>query len=255
MPTGISVWTPVRSTPTEMETPDFSDCAPADPTVASGAAEVCNGYDDNCDGDIDGPDLPSVTASCEDGDPCTSGEACGAPPPAAFVISEMMVSPQAASDETGEWFELWNLGPEATNIQGWTIESGGGQTHVIDAGGSIFVPAGGYLVLGASDELGDNGGVAVNYAYSDITFDAPADSLVIRDQVGVEVDRVDYDASFPVRAGCVHGPHRPDCRQQYRGGLGCGHVGLRSRGSRHSPWAEPRRLPEPVLGRHTAGLR
>lgn len=33
--------------------PDNLDCAPLDPTVHHGAAEVCNGKDDNCDGAID----------------------------------------------------------------------------------------------------------------------------------------------------------------------------------------------------------
>lgn len=33
--------------------PDATDCAPADPTVSHNAEDVCNGVDDDCDGEID----------------------------------------------------------------------------------------------------------------------------------------------------------------------------------------------------------
>ncbi len=41
-------------------TPDTADCAPTDPAIHSGASEVCNGIDDNCDGQKD----PEGSSGC-----------------------------------------------------------------------------------------------------------------------------------------------------------------------------------------------
>ncbi|MCB9764470.1 MAG: FG-GAP repeat protein [Alphaproteobacteria bacterium] len=64
---------------------DASDCDDADPAVNPGAAEVCNGLDDDCDGATDGPDAidPSTWYADDDGDgygdPDDSALACDAP--------------------------------------------------------------------------------------------------------------------------------------------------------------------------------
>ena len=51
--------------------PDATDCAPADAAIHAGAPEICNGKDDDCDGDID-EDLADTdadgTADCVDED-------------------------------------------------------------------------------------------------------------------------------------------------------------------------------------------
>ena len=54
--------------------PDETDCEPLNPAVSSLAEEVCNGYDDNCDGNTD------ETTDCPDGESCQAGQcqvSCG----------------------------------------------------------------------------------------------------------------------------------------------------------------------------------
>ncbi len=60
--------------------PDDEDCAPDDPSISEPQPEVCNGIDDDCDGDID-EDLDgdgdgfSCAEDCDDDDPAINPEA------------------------------------------------------------------------------------------------------------------------------------------------------------------------------------
>ena len=55
-------------------TPDEADCGPVDPAVHPGAAEVCDGVDQDCDGVIDdaGPGTGGAAPVDDDGNPCTT---------------------------------------------------------------------------------------------------------------------------------------------------------------------------------------
>jgi hypothetical protein len=85
-----------------------------------------------------------------------------------LVINEVLVNPGGTiSDANGEWFEVYNAGSFAVNLQNLVIAdssaSGRRPYHVIAS--SISVPSGAYRVLGNTTDTSLNGGVTVDYPY------------------------------------------------------------------------------------------
>jgi len=120
-----------------------------------------------------------------------------------IVINEIMQNPSAVSDSDGEWFELHNPTASPININGWTIQDNGTNSHVISNGGPLSIPAGGYLVLGINLDSGTNGGVIVDYQYSGFFLANGDDELILLDTGPTEVDRVEWDGgpAFPDPTG------------------------------------------------------
>ena len=83
-----------------------------------------------------------------------------------IVINEIMQNPSAVSDSNGEWFELFNSGGSAVDINGWTFEDNDFDSFVVTNGGPLLVPAGGFVVLGNNATFATNGGVNVDYQFS-----------------------------------------------------------------------------------------
>jgi len=119
---------------------------------------------------------------------------------AELVINEIMQNPSEVGDDSGEWYEIYNPDGAAVDIDGWTMKDDGSNTHVINNGGPLMVPAGGYLVLGNNSDSGTNGGVTVAYQYpSSFFLGNSSDELVLLDGSLTERDRVNWDngATFP----------------------------------------------------------
>jgi len=128
--------------------------------------------------------------------------------PGDLIITEIMNNPDAVSDTTGEWFELYNTTGSSIDIDGWTIKDDGSNLHVIDGatGGTTTVPANGYLVLGRSSNPADNGNAPVDYSYGSdgLTLGNGTDEVVVVLPDGVtEIARINYDngATFPDLTG------------------------------------------------------
>jgi hypothetical protein len=122
----------------------------------------------------------------------------------AIVINEIMQNPSAVFDSDGEWFELYNPSSTSIDINGWTISDNDFDSHVIDNGTSLIIPAGGFLVLGNNTDTSTNGGVNVSYNYGSSFFLAnAADELILQDTGLNEIDRVEWDdgATFPDPTG------------------------------------------------------
>ena len=132
--------------------------------------------------------------------------------PGAVVIDEIMQNPSAVSDAAGEWFELYNATAAAIDLNSWTIRDAGSDSHRIQYGGPLWLPAHGYLVLGRNADPAVNGGVPVAYKYSNFTLGNGADEIILLDGQGVEIDRVEYDGGpdFPNPNGAAMALITPD---------------------------------------------
>ncbi len=133
---------------------------------------------------------------------CLGGSAALAASPGEVVINEIMQNPSAVSDSAGEWFELFNPTPADIDINRWTIMDDGIDSHIIDSGGPLIIPAGGFLVLGNNADTATNGGAPVDYEYSSFFLANSADEVVLL-QGTTEIDRVEYDGgvTFPDPTG------------------------------------------------------
>lgn len=119
------------------------------------------------------------------------------------VISEFMKDPTAVADSAGEWVEIYNAGEFTLNLEGWAIADLGSNFHVIQKGGAgLFVAPGERVVLGNNIDPALNGGVAVDYKYSNFTLGNGADQILIVTPGGTVEDAVAYDdATFPDTPG------------------------------------------------------
>jgi hypothetical protein len=113
--------------------------------------------------------------------------------PGDLIINEVMQNPNAVSDANGEWFEIYNTTGAGIDIEGWTIQDDGSDSHTISNGSPLVVPAGGYLVLGNNADSGTNGGYTCDYQYSGFTLANGDDEVVLDDGSKAEIARIEYD--------------------------------------------------------------
>ena len=118
-----------------------------------------------------------------------------------IVISEVMPNPASVSDSYGEWFELYNSGDTTINLSNWLIKSGENEEHIISGDVSLFIDPDQYLVFGKNDNVSINGGLVIDYQYSNISFSNNNDELLIINQNGEIVDEVHYTNDWPFGSG------------------------------------------------------
>lgn len=81
-----------------------------------------------------------------------------------LLISEIMADPTAVTDSNGEWFELFNPGNEAVNLDGITLHDDGSNS-VLLSGSGLSIASGSYFVLARNGDSLSNGGFSADYVY------------------------------------------------------------------------------------------
>ncbi|MDY7076097.1 MAG: lamin tail domain-containing protein [Chloroflexota bacterium] len=109
-----------------------------------------------------------------------------------IVVTEIMQNPAAVSDSYGEWFEVYNTGSTAVDMDGWTFRDDGSNTFTIS--GPLVIQPGEYLVLGVNGDTAINGGVELDYDYpGGFALGNGDDEIIVEMGDGTEIDRVEYD--------------------------------------------------------------
>lgn len=115
-----------------------------------------------------------------------------------LVINEFMQDPDAVTDGFGEYFEVYNTSSSAIDLLGLVIQDDGSDSHAISM--SVLIPAGSHAVLSNNADMTTNGGLSVDYEYTGFTLDNAVDEIIIICGA-TEIDRVNYDGTFPLGTG------------------------------------------------------
>ena len=120
-----------------------------------------------------------------------------------LVINEIMNNPVNVTDSYGEWFEMTNTGTDTIDLNGLTLKDDGGDQHTISQMGGLLLEPGEFVVLGVNDNPAENGGVNVDYVYSNFALGNGWDEIIFEHPTGAILDEVWYDngASFPDPSG------------------------------------------------------
>ena len=147
---------------------------------------------------------PDQTGEDEEEEPDSGGGPSGAQPPQPgdLVISELMIDPAAVDDKVGEWVELANHSSHAVSLEGlWLMDEGVDGIEIL---GISEIAAGGHVVLCASQNLTENGGLDCDGEYlyqgfgGGLALSNTEDELILIDAEGEELDRFLWHEGFAV---------------------------------------------------------
>jgi hypothetical protein len=113
--------------------------------------------------------------------------------PGDIVITEFMANPLVVSDSVGEWFEVHNPTSTDFDLNGLVVGDNGADSFTIDA--TLILPAGGFVVLGNNGDTTANGGVTLDFVYSDFILGALGDEIQILNGTTL-LDEIAYTNSF-----------------------------------------------------------
>lgn len=112
--------------------------------------------------------------------------------PGDVVITEIMFDPKGRPDGDGEWIELWNATDAALSLGACALDDGAATRRMLSA---LVLEPGAFATIGRGAEGGFPPDIIAALSLTN-TSDTVA---IVCD--GVEIDRVTYDGTFPLKAG------------------------------------------------------
>ncbi len=165
--------------------PNPCTVAPAEPTCdADGNTLLVYALPGACEATPEGHDCEYALERIDctpDGGYCANGQCVPPVRPELegdLLITEILSRP-AGDEGLAEWIEIHNPGPQALNLDGCRLSDASVDDTLIDAGGVLLVPAGGFVVLGRSGDPLENGGLLPDHVYSGFILANRADEVLL----------------------------------------------------------------------------
>jgi hypothetical protein len=116
------------------------------------------------------------------------------PEPATLVINEIMYAPVSPEPE---WIELYNAGPEAINLNGWSVSDQDSNRRYYIEGSDLIIESSGYAVLTRDAShltgYGEIPSPVISVPSKPVfLWNLQGDAVIIYDHNGVVHDRVEY---------------------------------------------------------------
>ena len=120
-----------------------------------------------------------------------------------LVINEIMNNPNAVNDETGEWIEIVNTSDEPIQFNDYILKDNDTDFHIISSTNHIIINPGEYYLLGKELNNQINGGINIQYQYTDFYLSNSFDEVILQHPFGIIADEVWYDngSTFPDPVG------------------------------------------------------
>lgn len=118
-----------------------------------------------------------------------------------LIITEFMANPDAVSDTKGEWIEIFNTTNKNILLSGLMIKDEGSNKFTIEKEEPVILPAGEYFLLARSANPDENGGMTVDYEYSNFTLGNTEDEIILCIDDNIILDQVKYGPEWQVEKG------------------------------------------------------
>ncbi|MBI5488909.1 MAG: lamin tail domain-containing protein [Deltaproteobacteria bacterium] len=109
----------------------------------------------------------TITATGPVGSPASVDDSVTVVAPGDLVLTEIMFDPAGVADNMGEWFEIRNVTTWPVPLAGFALGDGTA-THAVT--GTPTLAAGDWFVFGINSTIATNGGAAVDYQYSTLSW-------------------------------------------------------------------------------------